>query len=439
MIRSSSLVTEDSSLPREKSSLDNEAYANGYTRGIVIGKASSTSTTGFSPRSSTVTGKLNSRSNTTKFIDSNNNHNSHKIYDAKLVQNGRGIPSCAKLSVQDKFLPQIEQKAQRKLSWAQYLASRQIKFSSRALIAFIIAHNFPPLKKFTSKCMIIQYYNPVTEKAEIGIDDIYFVLLWIVNLTLIRAVLLDYIFSPLAKAAGIAKLKERTRFAEQGWSFAYYSVTWVVGMWLLSNSDYAFSVKQLWVGWPHYQLDPRVKAYYLIQLSCWLSQIYVLNVEERRKDYEQMFAHHIVTCALVIGSYYYYYTRVGHVILISMDMVDILLSGAKMIKYLGYQKLCDIAFGIFLVGWILSKHVLYSYITWSAYYDYPKLVDTKTCFYRVDGSLVLCANPNIHWTFVGLLCVLHAISLMWLWMIIRVVIKIVQGGSAEDSRSDDED
>ena len=36
-----------------------------------------------------------------------------------------------------------------------------------------------------------------------------------------------------------------------------------------------------------------------------------------------MFSHHIITCLLIIGSYYYYYFRIGHLILMIMDSVDI--------------------------------------------------------------------------------------------------------------------
>lgn len=68
-----------------------------------------------------------------------------------------------------------------------------------------------------------------------------------------------------------------------------------------------------------------MKWYYLVQLAFWLQQILVVNVEEKRKDYAQMFTHHIITSALVIFSYAYYQTKVGNTILCLMDIVDILL------------------------------------------------------------------------------------------------------------------
>lgn len=68
-----------------------------------------------------------------------------------------------------------------------------------------------------------------------------------------------------------------------------------------------------------------MKFYYLAQFAFWLQQIVVVNIEERRKDHWQMFTHHIVTCALILLSFGYNQTRVGNVILVIMDVVDLTL------------------------------------------------------------------------------------------------------------------
>lgn len=73
------------------------------------------------------------------------------------------------------------------------------------------------------------------------------------------------------------------------------------------------------------ELGGLFKWYYLAQLAFWLQQIFVLHIEARRKDHYQMLAHHIITSALIMGSYYNYNSRVGNGILCAMDVVDILL------------------------------------------------------------------------------------------------------------------
>ena len=50
-----------------------------------------------------------------------------------------------------------------------------------------------------------------------------------------------------------------------------------------------------------------------------------INLEKRRKDYSQMFTHHCVTSFLMYVAYAYRWTKVGHVVLVIMDVVDFLL------------------------------------------------------------------------------------------------------------------
>lgn len=321
-------------------------------------------------------------------------------------------------------------------SFSKYLGDRQKRFCSYVLGLLVACHQVGSFRPYTSKFLYLQYLDPTTGYASIGLDDIYFVATWVVVLTLLRVVLMDYALMPMAKTWKIP-VKKRFRFAEQGWSVAYYTSSWLAGMYLLYNSEYAFSARHFWIGWPHYELHPFMKAYYLVQMASWVSQIYVLNVEEKRKDYVQMFTHHIITCCLVAGSYYYFYTRVGHVIMVLMDVVDTILSTAKMLKYNGYNRLCDALFGLFLVSWISGRHVIYNYITYSAWRHVPHIIKTG-CYFDQNGLHKRCFTPTVHVSFVALLVSLQIITLFWLYYILRVVWGIINGQSADDNRSDDE-
>ena len=89
------------------------------------------------------------------------------------------------------------------------------------------------------------------------------------------------------------------------------------------DSPYYNNLDQVYINWPNHYMSWEFKTYYLVSMGFWLQQIFVLNVEKPRKDHYQMFSHHIITCLLIIGSYYYYYFRIGHLILMIMDSVDI--------------------------------------------------------------------------------------------------------------------
>jgi acyl-CoA-dependent ceramide synthase len=76
----------------------------------------------------------------------------------------------------------------------------------------------------------MQGYNP-TENSYIQTwDDGYYLLFWIVVFTGARVAVMDFLLWPLAKWGGIRTAKGRTRFAEQGWLFLYYSASWSTGM-----------------------------------------------------------------------------------------------------------------------------------------------------------------------------------------------------------------
>ena len=136
---------------------------------------------------------------------------------------------------------------------------------------------------------------------------------------------MDYVLAPLARRGGIRTKKGLVRFQEQAWLVCYCVCSWSLGMYIIWNSDYFFDLHGMWKGWPFRDITGLSKFYYLAQWAFWIAQILVVNIEEKRKDYAEMFTHHIFTIALLFLSYGYYHTRVGIVILCTMDLVDIVL------------------------------------------------------------------------------------------------------------------
>ncbi|KAF2199724.1 longevity assurance proteins LAG1/LAC1 [Delitschia confertaspora ATCC 74209] len=348
------------------------------------------------------------------------------------------------------------------------ICDHQIGISVNLILLLSLAHIcFPRARWRTSKFLHLSYYNPTNGLYGSGNDDIPFVALWIVIFTFLRAAVMDYILHPLARAGGIKSRKGSVRFCEQAWLLIYYSIFWTLGMYLMYHSDYWFDLKGLWTGWPHREVNGLFKWYYLVQFAFWIQQILVVNIEEKRKDYAQMFTHHIITSALMLTSYGYYHMRVGSVILCIMDVVDIILPVAKLMKYLGYKTAPDIAFGVFMAVWVIARHVFYLMVCWSIYAHTPEAM-TPGChlasgqfipatssveYEALGGNKVwsnilqvylnrdgpVCWNPVIRWSFLGLLLTLQALTLLWFAMIVRVAWRVIQGAGADDVRSDDEE
>lgn len=130
-----------------------------------------------------------------------------------------------------------------------------------------------------------------------------------------------------------------------------------------------------------------------------------------------------------------------------------------MLKYLGFERLCTVAFAIFLITWFIARHVIYMVLWWSIYQNVPdampfgcysgatgrKLLDVTPNtwesliypFQNIEGPI--CMSFRIKWAFLGLLLFLQILSLIWFGMILRVAVNVLcTGSSAEDTRSDDE-
>lgn len=130
-----------------------------------------------------------------------------------------------------------------------------------------------------------------------------------------------------------------------------------------------------------------------------------------------------------------------------------------MLKYMNFQMACDIAFGVFLVVWFIARQVLYLLVCYSVYVHIP--LEIKYGCYSgsasnlqgpisppdlfghllqpfTDPEGLVCWDNRIGWAFLSVLMALQAILLIWFGMILRVAYKVIRGGEAEDSRSDDE-
>ncbi|OWP00489.1 TLC domain-containing protein [Marssonina coronariae] len=341
-----------------------------------------------------------------------------------------------------------------------WIVEHQIGLSVNLLILLSLTHLcFPRARRHARKFFELSYYNPTSGEYRAGWNDAWMVSFWIVVFTGLRAAVMEYIFIPVAKRGGAKGQREQIRFAEQAWLAVYTTTFWCVGVYLLWNSDYLFNFTELWTNWPNREMDGLRKWYILVQYAFWLQQILVVNLEERRKDHWQMLAHHIVTCALIFTSYGYHQTKVANLILCTMDSVDLVFPLAKCLKYLGYTTVCDVLFGLFITIWFVTRHVFFCMICYSVWADIPANIDYG-CYSGQNGSIqgpfpppdrlghlvdpfrnpegTVCFNHKIKWGFLSALLFLQFLTLVWFTMIVKVAIRVLKGGDADDVRSDDE-
>lgn len=133
---------------------------------------------------------------------------------------------------------------------------------------------------------------------------------------------------------------------------------------------------------------------------------------------------------------------------------------AKCLKYLGYNRACDVFFGVFMVSWVLARHVAYLMVCYSVWRDTTMVMGDR-CWRDtargIDGPLpkpsglmyiaeplwdseaIVCFDESVKWGFLSVLLMLQGITLVWLMAIFRVAVKVIRGTGAEDTRSDDEE
>lgn len=117
-----------------------------------------------------------------------------------------------------------------------------------------------------------------------------------------------------------------------------------------------------------------------------------------------------------------------------------------------------------MITWLLTRHVCYLMVCWSIWHHVPQVMPYG-CFDAPSGEQltsnyndfsfgsdvltnlmkgwqdpngVVCFNPNIRMTFLGLLLSLQAITLVWFTMILRVAYRVLSGRGADEVRSEDE-
>ncbi|OJK02575.1 hypothetical protein ASPACDRAFT_76986 [Aspergillus aculeatus ATCC 16872] len=349
--------------------------------------------------------------------------------------------------------------AVKETTFREWMLHNQIGITLTTLAMLLAVHHlYPSLNPYTTPFFQLSYYQPASGDYVQGWDDVCFVASSAVVFIAIRAILIDWVLRPIAQHWGL-KRKASLRLAEQGWLCLYYGFICSLGMYIWSNSDHWGNFSKIWDQWPARNVSGLMKWYLLVQLAFWAQQLLVINIEERRKDHYQMLTHHVITIALFGSAYVYGFYNVSNVVLSLMDIVDLLLPTAKILKYLKYETSCNIAFVVFMVTWLITRHVYYPKLCWSIYRDVPAKM-SYGCYSGTTAEMIstngypsawsylvspfkdlngpICMNRTVKWIFLSCLLALQLLSLIWFTMVIRVAVGVIRTGNAEEPRSDDE-
>lgn len=236
---------------------------------------------------------------------------------------------------------------------------------------------------------------------------------------------LDYIvFRPLGyricRNRNVAK-----KFGEGLWRLLFYASMSIYGWaFVLWDKPYLKNPMLSLENYPNHPISNEEWWYYNIELAFYFSLIITQFIDTKRKDFWQMFVHHIVTILLLSLSWICGFHRIGSLVLAIHDVADVPLEGAKLAKYCKAQRLADLVFAIFTVTWLYTR-------CW--------LLPTKVLYYTTYKALDIIPFFPAYYVFNGLLCLLQLLHFAWTVLIMRMVYDALKNDGMRDLRSDSED
>ncbi|RDX52547.1 longevity assurance proteins LAG1/LAC1 [Lentinus brumalis] len=290
---------------------------------------------------------------------------------------------------------------------------------------FFISHHIP-----TS--------SPGDPRYRKGYLDLVFIAYHIVFWSFVRQMILVYLLTPVARHFRVKKAK-LVRFGEQGYAMLYFAAMAVWGVRIMSQlPTWWYDTKYFWIDYPHWEMKPELKRYYLMQASYWCHQLIILllKLEKPRKDYNELVAHHFVTLWLVGWSYLINLTLIGQAVYLSMDLPDTFLALSMLLNYLRWDRVKITVFAVFISIWSYFRHWLNWVILYSVLFEFDLMPESSKRWAPEDGVWMVWWMK--YQVFVPLLA-LQGLNLFWYFLIWRLAYRAVKDITVTDDRSDVED
>ncbi|CAB1441446.1 unnamed protein product [Pleuronectes platessa] len=215
------------------------------------------------------------------------------------------------------------------------------------------------------------------------------------------------------------------KFREACWRFTFYLLAFFAGLAVLVDKPWFYDLEQMWEDFPKMPLVPSQYWYYNLELGFYLSLLFSVASDIKRKDFKEQIVHHVATILLISFSWLVNYIRAGTLIMLVHDASDYLMESAKMFNYAGWRKTCNFIFTMFAAVFIVTRLVILPFWIIHTTWVYP---------------LTLYPPFLGFYFFNGLLMVLQVLHIFWAVLIVRMVVKFLPGNDiVEDERSDKEE
>jgi len=226
--------------------------------------------------------------------------------------------------------------------------------------------------------------------------------------TVFRFALTRLVVMPLGRRLAL----KRTNFAkleEAIMQVGFYSVSWGYNAHFLYHQEWFWNPILCFLdNFPRQTIEPEISFYYAMQTGWYLHGVYThFFLDTKKSDFLLMLLHHAITLALLYAAYVGGYFRVGMLVMFSMDICDVFLYSAKILKIIKSGGKIDypkavyyIGFGMIPVTWLLFRLIYFPFVVmWTTSYDGMRLCgwEEATGWVFFNTLLVLLLVLNIWW------------------------------------------
>ncbi|XP_061462124.1 ceramide synthase 2 [Rhineura floridana] len=211
------------------------------------------------------------------------------------------------------------------------------------------------------------------------------------------------------------------KFRECSWRFTFYLIAFIAGMAVIADKPWFYDLREVWSGYPVQDLLPSQYWYYMFELSFYLSLLFSVASDVKRKDFKEQVIHHVTTIVLISFSWFTNYIRAGTLIMALHDSSDSFLESAKMFNYAGWKNTCNNIFIVFAIVFIITRLIILPFWILHCTVVYP--LDLYPPFFG-------------YYFFNTMMVILQCLQVFWAYFIIRMAWKFITGKVLEDERSD---
>lgn len=214
------------------------------------------------------------------------------------------------------------------------------------------------------------------------------------------------------------------KFCETSWRFVFYTFLFTYGMFTLWQEPWFWDHRMCWIGYPQ-EMDQLTFYYYMLEAGFYVSLLFSVMRDIKRKDFTEQLIHHVSTLSLILFSYAGNFLRMGTLVMAVHDISDIFLEGAKCLHYHKLRTAADATFVVFAIVFFVTRLFIYPF--WILHTAVIKPLDLVPRF------------PS-HVFFNFFLVVLLCLHIFWGSIILKMAYYMCkQGEVQDDDRSDIEE